>query len=88
MPGRNVSYNISRSVIDSQARYILLNVKLKGTETYLININVKNKDDPKVYDKLFVRVENLPTRQSLMNGDFNILFDDNHYKIGRKVGSQ
>ncbi len=79
---KHLDYEIINKHIDDDGRYIICDLKVRGTPVILVNIYApcgKSKDQVPFYDKLYniLKDLNIADKYVVLGGDFNIILNHN-----------
>ena len=73
----NFDFKIEKTIKDSQGNYIILVMKTMGKQITLINIYGPNKDDPKFFNDIQNKIQELSSTNIIMAGDWNLVLNPN-----------
>ena len=72
---KNIDYNILKSTIDSDGRYIIIDIKIADVTYTLINIYAPNNDCPEFFKNVENELDNFVCENIIYAGDFNFVLN-------------
>ena len=78
----NFQFNILRSLIDPEGRFIIVDIETKGEILTLLNIYAPNQDDPTFYKNVGENISSFECDFIVFGGDFNLVCDVHKDKKG------
>ena len=78
----NFQFNVLRSFIDPEGRFIIVDIETKGEVLTLLNIYAANQDDPSFYKIIGENVFSFKCDFIVFGGDFNLVCDVHKDKKG------
>lgn len=74
---KNLNYNIHNQISDNLGNYIILDISIHNQHFSLINIYGPNTDNPKFFQEIFQKVDDIGNTDFIICGDFNLILDPN-----------
>lgn len=74
---KNVMFEPSHTVLDTNGRYVIVTGSLQNTPVVLASIYAPNWDDEKFFLKFFAKLPNLDDHHLIIGGDFNLVLNTN-----------
>lgn len=79
---RCVPINVHKSIIDSNGRYVILDIDIDGVRMTVGSIYGPNEDNPEFFIDVIHQIESIPNDNRIIGGDFNLILDLNLDKKG------
>ena len=70
-----VQHEVHKKIIDSDGRYVILDIEIEGIRLTLASIYAPNNDSPEFFITVRNLIESLPNDRRISGGDYNLVLD-------------
>ena len=82
---RKLNEIIHSTIIDTEGRYVIADIEIKGIRLTITNIYAPNDDNPTFFLNLSQKIEDLSNENQIIGGDFNLVLNIDMDKGGRQT---
>ena len=73
---------IHSTTIDTEGRYVIVDIEIKGIRLAMANIYAPNYNNPTFFLNLSQKIEDLSNENQIIGGDFNLVLNIDIDKLG------
>lgn len=79
---RNLDYKLGPKTVDTEGRYVIVEIEIEQTEIVLGCVYAPNNDNPNFFTEFLTEVDKFQNPNIIIAGDFNLVFDTSLDRAG------